>query len=1356
MLATYGVYGSVMRIANDANSRTTTAHGSSANNMGIMEHKLVIGYDATFRNCIINGTVEIRNGSRVMFENVTFYAESLYYWVEGREKGFIEVYDTAEVMIKNSRIIATSWSPRIYVYNTSGITIDNVSIYSTMGGINIYAYGDSSVNIYDCNASTTLYIFLRDYAAAIVINSSIWQILAYDNSGVYLYESINNTYIETHDSSLLYVFGAKMGYGDYISAGDNSHVEIINTVFSSGGIACDGHASVQATQSVLDYIVAEDAANVSLVNTNVSNLWAYDHADLHISGGYFNWIDLYHVPMAGEEAMLGPGGEIKDATITTLHTSSARIIRLINCYVSSLYYLDIFNGSYAYVYVGGYIYDSAYPNYEALGSTIVNTYHISGVAVGNNVDLFVIHRPMNQIVAFNVDRLEIYNITDTGSVIALYTNCYIYNISVYDVEFAFYGSNVTINNLTYKTSGFYFSFLARDSNITIYDSNIEYMDISIYDSKVSFRSVLINNSYLLIENSSGTLDCIMDSTIPDLSDSDIVFNNSVISSTLHIYRSKVGLINTTLYDVIIDEVRLADGVFNMTDGVIISYTVDIISGLYEIEPSNIYSGYISIDYFVLDNASLEIDTYTINVIMGGYVDIDLYNSSKLYLINVSAVYPREVCINVYNDSAIYLFDSDVYTIYAEGDVYIENTGVNQIDIHNSDIEIFHSQISELEMDSSRLVANYTNFSEIEIMSGEVMLDSCYVDDMGGGDLFAFMLNGTICDANITILNSNVSGYHALLGGNLTIKNSNVSEIFAAYQWVDIYDSNIGFALNVSLFTSGSATISNNVITSGTYMVLLHKYGTTVIGSMGYAISILQDPDEPLVDLSIENTFAYPVVVALGGRLDIDNSMFMIVFVNTDTDFRATNSIINASEMEEVPVILVASTLYMDNVTIISEMLILAASNDAQILNSGFNVDGIYIYNTTITITNTDVTPFADPDGTVIANSYVSVEYSTILAATLYESTLHLNVVNVIDANVEGIVLSEGSVLDGDSVNASNILAAYMFKYYFMIFTMVSTYDIPVRNIDVHLVNSRIMEGYIKYYVVDNPLGAEFDNETIMGSYSTLTNYSNSYTTGAVPYFVFRISGSGHANITNYRGGNIIHSIMIMATRDISPPEIAALNASTIEYEYGLERKLCYVLNDETPTNYKVSINDTIIETGIYTSGYTLCVDLATYITSPGYYVVKVYAYDSDLNSVYTTTYVRVHPAEAPLITLEPKDNYTINVGEGIILNWSATDLSPDLYQIIVNGSKVEEKSWASGEVISYEYQAEDVGKVNITIVFQDQLGLKSTDTVILNVTKATTTKKPITYIAIGAIAFLALVVAIILLKRKGKPMKEEE
>jgi len=116
----------------------------------------------------------------------------------------------------------------------------------------------------------------------------------------------------------------------------------------------------------------------------------------------------------------------------------------------------------------------------------------------------------------------------------------------------------------------------------------------------------------------------------------------------------------------------------------------------------------------------------------------------------------------------------------------------------------------------------------------------------------------------------------------------------------------------------------------------------------------------------------------------------------------------------------------------------------------------------------------------------------------------------------------------------------------------------------------------------------------------------------------------------------------------------------------------------------------------------------------------------------------------PLV-VGPND-YTMESGTTLILNWTAYDLAPWNYSIYVNGVKTITGVWAVGN-ITYIFCPESGGIWNITIVVSDLFGNCAADTVLVDVRERTS---PLVVYPI-AFSIVTLCTLLVILSNRYKP-----
>jgi len=263
------------------------------------------------------------------------------------------------------------------------------------------------------------------------------------------------------------------------------------------------------------------------------------------------------------------------------------------------------------------------------------------------------------------------------------------------------------------------------------------------------------------------------------------------------------------------------------------------------------------------------------------------------------------------------------------------------------------------------------------------------------------------------------------------------------------------------------------------------------------------------------------------------------------------------------------------------------------------------------------------------------------------------------------------------------------------------------------------------------------------------------------------------NLSQYVQTVGIHNITILANDSLglssnktiwisvipqAPPLIEILELAD-QFELGMDAIIKIRLYDLGGGYYTIQLNGTVIGEGYFYGEKIVQLLLSEFISSPGIYIVNITATDNSGASTQRTESVIVYPSEPPEITLSPSDMYSIEVGQNITLNWTATDISPDTYDISINGTNVYEGTWESGIPVYYTFSARESGVYIIKITFRDKTGNIATDEVRINVaekTSPTTTSVfslKLIYGIIG-VSVIIIVIMAILLRKKKKTGKE--
>ena len=767
-----------------------------------------------------------------------------------------------------------------------------------------------------------------------------------------------------------------------------------------------------------------------------------------------------------------------------------------------------------------------------------------------------------------------------------------------------------------------------------------------------------------------------------------------------------------------------------------------------------YANY-NVDRFTIDKLEIRNATVTLDDIFS-YLYYGYFCTSDIYLYN-SSLYGNGVCgVNIELD--MYAYNSSIY---------LESSSIDFLDAENSTLVFNSTNVTEIDLTRGTIKANYSYFDEISIIGdSEVFL---YMSNITHG-LHTEMSEETIFGelmlpiVNVTAIKTNISELGIVGFGSIELNSCVVEYLYYTFGNATIIDTNItGVLLNNTLFTSGTNIIENNKIVSGSGTSLLNIVGDCHINSIANVLVVEQSPTGPPVSLEVYNSM-YLGILGYGGSIRINSTYLNVIFMYDMDSLTMYNVTVNATMFEELMLPISMDYGYIDYVTFIQAIPIFSIEQ-GYLHNVTLDSPFVVFYNTSANLSHVDVTYI---DGVMIMlYSRLLIDNSHIPGISTMNSQFDVNTTTIVYMEIENSTCSMvDSVVYGDTliVHDNAFLDIEGSKIDFLIIPSSSE---SIKNISISVRNTNITDLYTKYYVVTNHRGVLFDNETITGIYDTRTKYIDVQAEGVITIAFFEVVGYGKTIIEDYTGKSEIAMLWVNTTVDTNPPTIECLNGSYIEYELGLSEHLFVKMNDETPTEFVVYLNDSEIMRSEYVENYTLYLDLTPHITSPGFYIIKIVANDSEGNQAKEEVNATVFPSEPPVITLSPNDTYSIKTNETKTLIWKAEDRSPDIYKLYINGEEIYESTWSSGEEITYNFSTNYTGTYNVTIVFYDKVGLYSMDTVQINVTEITTTttttvteeEKKLNYpliLAIVGVLAAGLIAIIILRKRKAQALAKQE
>ncbi|MGY5853977.1 MAG: NosD domain-containing protein [Candidatus Thorarchaeota archaeon] len=205
------------------------------------------------------------------------------------------------------------------------------------------------------------------------------------------------------------------------------------------------------------------------------------------------------------------------------------------------------------------------------------------------------------------------------------------------------------------------------------------------------------------------------------------------------------------------------------------------------------------------------------------------------------------------------------------------------------------------------------------------------------------------------------------------------------------------------------------------------------------------------------------------------------------------------------------------------------------------------------------------------------------------------------------------------------------------------------------------------------------------------------------------TGTGNHTIDGGQADTDYHPSTLV---DLTPPTLES--PSDIEFAEGTTgHYVRWNISDDFPFMYTLDIDETL-ESHILTDDYVL-VDLDSLTLGP--HSLDITVYDAKGNTVTDTVVVNVIDDIQPEIN-GPPDIAIIEGTTGNYVVWTASDLNPNSYEILIDHDSVVIDHWIDSE-ISYSLDPLSRGLYNLTLIVEDTSGLTSTDTVLVTVNDGT-------------------------------------
>ena len=211
------------------------------------------------------------------------------------------------------------------------------------------------------------------------------------------------------------------------------------------------------------------------------------------------------------------------------------------------------------------------------------------------------------------------------------------------------------------------------------------------------------------------------------------------------------------------------------------------------------------------------------------------------------------------------------------------------------------------------------------------------------------------------------------------------------------------------------------------------------------------------------------------------------------------------------------------------------------------------------------------------------------------------------------------------------------------------------------------------------------------------------------------------------------------------PELSTNNPADIQYEAGTTgHEITWTSSSNDPGHYTVLRDGSVIDSGQW-DGYSITIDIDG--NDPGTYIYEVAASHILGHTVTDSVEVVVVDTTAPSFDAPPSDiSYVVGTVENT-LEWSATELYPDQYEVWIDGVLDSSGVW-DGSIIHVDVDGLVGGVHNCTIVLIDHSGNSASDTAIVTVISDSTALIIIVIIA-AAGGVVLIIIIIIMKKRKG-------
>ena len=235
----------------------------------------------------------------------------------------------------------------------------------------------------------------------------------------------------------------------------------------------------------------------------------------------------------------------------------------------------------------------------------------------------------------------------------------------------------------------------------------------------------------------------------------------------------------------------------------------------------------------------------------------------------------------------------------------------------------------------------------------------------------------------------------------------------------------------------------------------------------------------------------------------------------------------------------------------------------------------------------------------------------------------------------------------------------------------------------------------------------------------VSSQNGTWTSGSTIFYSVDGLLMGMYNVTikvNDSYNNIAINTTMLSVYDGTHPIVS--HPTNISFEYGYPTgNLTWTAMDSYPYNYTIYLNGTLYETANWTSGSVISITLDYLI--PGTWNYTIIVMDTSHLTARNTVFITVTPdATAPVVNSPTNINIPYGtIGQSIV--WNASDLHPGNYVLYKNNVVASTGSWDNSTGVFVSLDSLLPGNYNFTVVFFDTNNNQVKNTVLVNVSLAT-------------------------------------